>query len=111
MSFGHDLYLYTKKENKWEQGLKAECIYGKNGFSNNRKEGDGTTPIGSFKILYAFGTEENPNTHLKYRKILETSYFSGDVKKKEEYNTWVESKSKIEGEHLIDYQNLPKSPA
>lgn len=97
------IYLYNKTKGFWEREIEADCIYGKNGFSQNRFEGDNTTPIGSFEILYAFGTEENPNTRLEYRKILETSYFSYDTSKKEEYNRWIESKSKVKGEHLIDY--------
>ena len=56
-----------------------------------------------FKILYAFGTEDGVDTNLKYRKIKQTSYFSCDTNKEDEYNTWVESDVKIAGEHLIDY--------
>ena len=97
------IYLYNKKDEKWEKVMQADCIYGKNGYSLNRHEGDFTTPIGSFKLLYAFGTEETPNTQMKYRKILDTSYYSQDKNKKDEYNRWIESKSKIDGEHLIDY--------
>lgn len=97
------IYLYNKVEGFWKKEMESDCIYGKNGFSKNRIEGDRTTPIGSFEILYAFGTEEKPNTQLEYRKILKTSYFSYDTSKEEEYNKWIESKIKIEGEHLIDY--------
>lgn len=97
------LYLYTKVNNVWKSELETNCIFGKNGFSANRKEGDGTTPIGIFKILYAFGTEDGVDTNLKYRKIKQTSYFSCDTNKEDEYNTWVESDVKIAGEHLIDY--------
>lgn len=97
------LYLYTRINNIWKNELETNCIYGKNGFSTEHKEGDGTTPIGVFKILYAFGTEEVINAGLEYRRIEETSYFSCDSSKENEYNTWVESDVKIKGEHLIDY--------
>ena len=98
------IYLYNKINEKWHKELESDCIYGKNGYSINRKEGDYTTPIGSFKLLYAFGTEENPNTQMKYKKILNTSYYSQDKNKKDEYNRWIESNKKIDGEHLIDYK-------
>lgn len=43
---------------------------GKNGLSANRREGDGTTPIGSFRIgATMYGNEPNPGVRFRYRKL------------------------------------------
>ena len=100
---GNRLEFYSKENNRWTKKMEVKCIYGKNGFSINRHSGDLTTPIGAFPILYAFGTKKNVNTKIEYKLITENSYFSDDEEKYDEYNTWIESKNKINGEHLIDY--------
>ena len=91
------LYLYNKIGNKWIKDIETNCEYGKNGYSRNRHEGDFTTPIGSYPLLFAFGTEENPGTKLEYKKITKKSYYS------ENGNQWIESNTPIIGEHLIEY--------
>jgi L,D-peptidoglycan transpeptidase YkuD (ErfK/YbiS/YcfS/YnhG family) len=43
---------------------------GKNGLSSNRREGDGTTPTGVFRIgSTIYGNEPNPGVKLRYRKL------------------------------------------
>ena len=98
----HNLSLWNKQtDGRWTMELESYCGYGKNGFSADRHEGDMTTPIGSFPILYAFGLGDNPGTEMKYRKITPKSYLSGE---EETYNQWVESDKALKGsEHLIDY--------
>lgn len=96
--------FYIKENKNWKKILQTDCFYGKNGFSINRHSGDLTTPTGIYPILYAFGTEEKINTKIEYRKITNNSYFSDDESNIEEYNTWIESRTPIIGEHLIDYQ-------
>lgn len=97
----HNLSLWNKlADGSWQKDIESRCNYGLNGFNLNRHEGDKTTPIGAFPILYAFGMGENPGTEMAYKKITPNSYLSGEY---ETYNTWVESSSYIAGEHLIDY--------
>ena len=81
----------------WEKKLSAGCYIGRNGFSADRKEGDGTTPVGSFKIVYAFGNAANPGTKMKYRRTTENSWLSSE---KATYNQWVETSGTINGERL-----------
>lgn len=100
---GNYLCLYIKINNKFKKIIETDCYYGKNGFSINRHSGDLTTPIGAYKILYAFGTDGNINTNIEYKKITQNSYFSDDENNIEQYNTWIESNKKIIGEHLIEY--------
>lgn len=71
----------------WEMAFEVPCHYGKNGLSADRHDGDGTTPIGLFKVLYCFGNAPDPGAGMTYREIQRTSYWSGE---KEDYNTWVD---------------------
>ena len=84
----HKLSLWNRTDGKsWEKAFEVPCHYGKNGLSANRHEGDGTTPIGLFKVTLAFGNAPDPGSAMPYRQITKTSYWSGE---KEDYNTWVE---------------------
>jgi L,D-peptidoglycan transpeptidase YkuD (ErfK/YbiS/YcfS/YnhG family) len=43
---------------------------GKNGISANRREGDGTTPAGTFRIgRMMYGTEADPGVRFRYRRL------------------------------------------
>ena len=98
---GHNFSRWNKKRNgTWTRDMNCYCGYGAHGLSSNRHEGDMTTPIGSFKVEYAFGKARKPKTKLKWKKITRNSYFSSRYDKT--YNTWVESRWPIRGEHLID---------
>ena len=97
----HNLSFWEKSsDGNWNRKLSVYCGYGSNGMSEDRTEGDRTTPIGSFPILHGFGIADNPGTTLQYKKVTSNSYWSGE---KSTYNTWVESARRIGGEHLIDY--------
>ena len=102
MVIGHNLMLFSKSNGKWTKVISSYCGYGQNGFklANERREGDKTTPIGSFTLPLAFGPGKNPGTSMTYRQITKNSYWSGDY---DTYNTWVESSYRVPGEHLIDY--------
>lgn len=99
----HNLMLWDKQtDGSWKKSLDFYCGYGRNGLRrfDQRKEGDGTTPIGSFPILHAFGFGENPGTAMTWRPITENSYWSAE---EATYNTWVESIVPVAGEHLSEY--------
>ncbi len=97
----HELSLWNRKaDGSWKRKLRAYCGYGKNGMSENHVEGDKTTPIGSFPIMHAFGNAENPGTQMQWRDITPYSYWSEE---RDTYNTWVESREWMSGEHLADY--------
>ena len=98
----HNFSVWNKtSKGWWERKVDYYCGYGRNGLSANRHAGDKTTPIGSFKILYAFGKAPNPGTSMLYRDITPYSYLSSEY---DTYNTWVESPyRRMSGEHLTDY--------
>ena len=97
----HNLSLWDKnKSGDWVKTFETFCGYGSGGLNENRREGDATTPIGSFPILYAFGQGENPGAKMEYKKITENSWLSAESTS---YNTWVESETPLQsGEHLIE---------
>ena len=97
----HNLSLWDKnKSGDWVKTFETFCGYGSGGLNENRREGDATTPIGSFPILYAFGQGENPGAKMEYKKITENSWMSAESTS---YNTWVESETPLQnGEHLIE---------
>ena len=100
----HNLTFWNKNsKGTWKKAMDVYCGYGLNGMrlASARREGDKTTPIGAFPMTLAFGLGENPGTKMEYRRITANSYWSGA--KDSTYNTWVESPTRISGEHLIDY--------
>ena len=98
--------FWTKDVNgEWNVHMFCKCGYGKKGMIDaaEKREGDVKTPIGAFPILHAFGRQPNPGTKMKWKPVTPYSYWADDVKVPATYNTWVESKTKIGGEHLTDY--------
>ena len=96
----HTLSLWNKIDGEWYEDFETYCGYGRNGLSWDRTAGDGTTPIGAFPILHAFGLVDNPGTEMTYKKITPNSYLSAESST---YNQWVESPYRISGEHLNEY--------
>ncbi len=78
---------------------------GRNGVTASKKEGDGCTPVGLFKLGHAFGIKEKPDTKAAYRSITENSYWVDDTHSCY-YNTWFEGQQNdgwSSAEHLADY--------
>ena len=99
----HELTLWEKQsDGTWKGSEPMYCGYGLNGFIDpeSRRMGSKTTPKGSYELTYAFGKAENPGTKMSYYPITPYSYLSSE---KDTYNQWVESTTKVTGEHLIDY--------
>ncbi len=73
------------------QGKIYVCAIGKNGFSENQKEGDGATPIGVFALHECWYRADKlvmPNTSLPLRVIAENDGWC-DAPDAPEYNTHV----------------------
>ncbi len=97
----HNLSFWEKSpRGNWKRKLSVYCGYGSNGLSEDRTEGDRTTPIGSFPILHGFGIADDPGSSMTHKKITNNSYWSDEPGS---YNQWLESPRSIRGEHLIDY--------
>src|SRR4051794_28795053 len=63
---------------------------GANGLSSHRHEGDGTTPVGTFGLVYGFGSRPNPGLRgFAWRHLTPTSCWAGT---RTDYNRWVDAR-------------------
>lgn len=85
--------------------LTTTAFIGMNGSVSDKKEGDGCTPLGLFKINSAFYIHEKPQTKLDLFQITEDSYWVDDVNSAyyNQYVTDVDKKDWNSAEHMIDY--------
>lgn len=107
--------IFIKENNKGilkfpEYNIETIAYIGKNGTTTSKKEGDGKTPIGEFKLGIILGMHKKEDivnkNELEYNQIDENMYWVDDYKSIY-YNKLVDI-SKIEkdwnsAEHLIDY--------
>jgi L,D-peptidoglycan transpeptidase YkuD (ErfK/YbiS/YcfS/YnhG family) len=81
---------YEKVDGRWRIVRRAMATrVGYNGLSRptRRRQGDGTTPIGNYGFVYAFGSRPNPGmTGFKWRDLVPGSCWSGA---RRNYNRWV----------------------
>lgn len=49
------VYVYFKENGKWKLKFMTRGVHGRSGMSNNRTAGDGTTPIGVWRLNTPFG--------------------------------------------------------
>ena len=84
--------------------FETEAFIGRNGFTKDKTEGDGKTPIGVYKTGILFGTHEILKEN--YVKINENLYWVDDINSKY-YNQLVDiTKTQVDwksAEHLIKY--------
>jgi L,D-peptidoglycan transpeptidase YkuD (ErfK/YbiS/YcfS/YnhG family) len=81
------------------------AFVGKNGVVRCKREGDGCTPSGFFRLGHAFGCREKPDTKMPYRAVTPASVWVDDPRSSR-YNTWVEDGAGRDWEsteHLADY--------
>jgi len=98
---------WKKSSGFWKKDMSTNGFVGQQGVTSNKKEGDRKAPTGSFKIPFAFGTE-NPITKMSFRPITRNSYWISNVNDRQ-YNTWQEkSSSSSADEHLIKYASQYK---
>lgn len=85
---GARLELYERqKDGYWLGRLSAPAAIGKNGIGKKR-EGDGKTPQGVYRLLFAFGTKEKPDTDFPYLRV-DAGYYWVDDSKSRYYNQLV----------------------
>ena len=94
-------------DGSWKELLSTPGFIGKHGLGKT-KEGDGMTPVGTFRFNAAFGIAEDPGCAIAYHQVTEEDYWSGDGREGYGYNTMVSIRdlpdlSLADGEHIIDY--------
>lgn len=102
------LRLYDYSRGDWIEKLSAPARFGFRGLTDGlrRHAGSLTTPTGIWRLPgFVFGTHARPpsGAHMTYRRITSHSWWS--AVRGATYNTWVESRKAIDGEHLADYRS------
>lgn len=105
------LTLHTKRNGIWTETLSCSARVGKNGITNNKREGDGKTPTGIYSFGQAFGVAGNPGTSRGWLQVNNNHYWVDDVNSPY-YNKLVDaSQTGIQwssAEHLIGYPTAYK---
>lgn len=113
MDKDNKIYVFTEDGSKAilkfpKFNIATTAYIGRNGVTNNKKEGDGKTPLGVFELGAVLSTHPNiTNTNgQKYMYITPNMYWVDDSKSKF-YNKLVDilevKKDWNSAEHLIDY--------
>lgn len=71
-------YYIKQADGTWNQEFVVPGIYGRNGGTIDKREGDGMTPYGTYSFTMAFGTNEDPGSILPYHKIGADDYWIDD---------------------------------
>jgi L,D-peptidoglycan transpeptidase YkuD (ErfK/YbiS/YcfS/YnhG family) len=107
------LTWWRRQGTTWIKVGSAPARFGYHGLSDNRLEGDGTTPTGLYTLPLAFGLRANPGTRLPWRHVDAGSWWD-ENSLSARYNTWYENcpssicwrartRSAHSSEHLADY--------
>lgn len=63
-------YYRKNSDGIWEEIFSSSGVYGKNGASSDKKEGDGKTPSGVYHFTMAFGIKPDPGSgSLPYHQV------------------------------------------
>ncbi|MFJ8267055.1 L,D-transpeptidase [Peribacillus asahii] len=84
------IQAFEQRKGEWRRALtEMKGIVGKKGFTTNKKEGDGKSPIGMYSFGTAFGSQAKPSgMKLTYKKTTKYDYWVDDVTSKD-YNKWI----------------------
>ena len=80
------------------------CCVGKNGFTNNKMEGDKKTPKGVFKIEYLYfrkDRKDKPQTLLKSVQIKKNMGWCDDINSRKYYNKLIKIPQNLKHERLF----------
>jgi L,D-peptidoglycan transpeptidase YkuD (ErfK/YbiS/YcfS/YnhG family) len=88
-----ELVTWELGKSGWTPGESIPCIVGKNGIAppGEKREGDGRTPSGVYRIGLAFGYEPSVETGLDYRQATADDFWVDDPDSPQ-YNRWVHGK-------------------
>jgi len=85
------VYALEKTSSTWRQAMTPfDAVVGKNGFApqGEKREGDGRTPSGVYRLETAFGYNECIDTKMPYRQALTDDLWVDDPDAPD-YNRWV----------------------
>ena len=97
---------YARVDGVWTLRFGTDGWLGKNGFNENKREGDGATPTGVFTFGRAFGNADDPGALLPYTKISPNDVWVDDPASKF-YNQWAHADAPdadwSSAERLVEY--------
>lgn len=85
------IYLLEKSGTAWRQAMApVDAVIGRNGFAapGEKREGDGRTPSGLYRLGTAFGYAETLDSKMPYRQILADDVWVDDPSAPD-YNRWI----------------------
>ena len=98
------MIIFVKNKHTLQiDNFKFKCCIGKNGFSQNKKEGDKKTPVGTFDIgdlYFRSDRRAKPDTSLKCIEIKKNMGWCNDVRFPKKYNKIFKIKKGIKHEKL-----------
>jgi len=91
----------------WHQVMTTPGLIGRAGLGKV-KEGDGKSPVGSFRFNKAFGIARDPGCAIPYTQVDNNTYWSGDERPGMQYDRMVDIRNypgldKDNSEHIIEY--------
>ena len=100
-------FYQKNKEGKWIRSFSCKYWLGEKGIGK-KKEGDKKTPVGFYYLEQPFGILKNPGMDKSwhYLKVTRRHYWCGTSTGRfgKYYNHLVTSRTRVPGEHLIDYK-------
>jgi L,D-peptidoglycan transpeptidase YkuD (ErfK/YbiS/YcfS/YnhG family) len=98
-------FEWRPAEERWARVGSSQAVFGYGGVvaGSRRVQDTGTTPAGTYRLLYAFGAGD-PGTAMRYRPVTDCSHWVLD-RDAADYNRWRESCTRRprDGEHLQTY--------
>lgn len=100
--------LHEKQpDGTWRMVMTTPGFIGKNGLGKTR-EGEPTTPVGTFHFNRAFGIADDPGCAIPYVKVDGDTYWSGDQREGYHYNEMVSLRdlpdlNKDDSERIADF--------
>lgn len=87
------IQCYERIDSKWTKVYDVmEGKIGRNGFTEDKAEGDGKTPMGAYSFSRFFGTSDNIGFKFDYTKVDGKQLWVDDPKS-DYYNTWQEEEA------------------
>ena len=102
------LKAYEIDSGSWDLFDSVSGVIGKNGFSDNKKEGDLTTPTGKYGFAFIFGWAADPGFKMEFKKAQVGDYWVSN-KTLSEYNVWMHYSGNPDS-RFYDYSALWKQP-
>ncbi|HEY5562693.1 MAG TPA: L,D-transpeptidase family protein [Clostridiaceae bacterium] len=100
---------YDRINGAWVLFSSGRAVVGQKGFSEDRTEGDMTTPTGKYGFPFMFGIAANPGVHLEYRQVVEGDYWVSNTILSE-YNIWMHYDGTDAKVRLYDFESLWTEP-